>query len=192
MHFSIINLEHTSSLHYICIGKRIKEGNEFVPFFFIPMATETQIQQIEQWVKTLLETETEYFCVSIKIKPTNNIKVFLDGDNGLSIEKCVQFNRKLYKMIEESNQYPEGDFSLEVSSPGLDEPLKLHRQYVKNIGRIVEVVFTDGSKKEGKLIAVADADIIVEHTQGKGKKAITQQLVIPFNHIKTTTVQIKF
>ena len=156
------------------------------------MATDTQIQQIEQWVKTLLEAETEYFCVSIKIKPTNNIKVFLDGDNGLPIEKCVQFNRKLYKMIEESNQYPEGDFSLEVSSPGLDEPLKLHRQYVKNIGRIVEVIFTDGSKKEGKLIAVADADIIVEHTQGKGKKAITQQLVIPFNHIKTTTVQIKF
>lgn len=192
MHFSIINLEHNSSLHYICIGQRIKEGNEFVPFFFIPMATETQIQQIEQWVKTLLEAETEYFCVSIKIKPTNNIKVFLDGDNGLSIEKCVQFNRKLYKMIEESNQYPAGDFSLEVSSPGLDEPLKLHRQYVKNIGRTIEVVFTDGSKKEGKLIAVADADIIVEHTEGKGKKAITQQLVIPFNHIKTTTVQIKF
>lgn len=192
MHFSIINLEHNSSLHYICIGQRIKEGNEFVPFFFIPMATETQIQQIEQWVKTLLEAETEYFCVSIKIKPTNNIKVFLDGDNGLSIEKCVQFNRKLYKMIEESNQYPTGDFSLEVSSPGLDEPLKLHRQYVKNIGRAIEVVFTDGSKKEGKLIAVADADIIVEHTEGKGKKAITQQLVIPFNHIKTTTVQIKF
>jgi ribosome maturation factor RimP len=156
------------------------------------MATDTQIQQIEQWVKTLLEAETEYFCVSIKVKPTNNIKIFLDGDNGLPIEKCVQFNRKLYKMIEESNQYPEGDFSLEVSSPGLDEPLKLHRQYVKNIGRIVEVIFTDGSKKEGKLIAVADADIIVEHTQGKGKKAITQQLVIPFNHIKTTTVQIKF
>lgn len=156
------------------------------------MATDTQIQQIEQWVKTLLEAETEYFCVSIKIKPTNNIKVFLDGDNGLAIEKCVQFNRKLYKMIEESNHYPEGDFSLEVSSPGLDEPLKLHRQYVKNIGRNVEVVFTDGSKKEGKLIAVADADIIVEHTQGKGKKAVTQQLVIPFNQIKTTTVQIKF
>jgi len=95
-------------------------------------------------------------------------------------------------MIEESNLYPDGDFSLEVSSPGLDEPLKMHRQYVKNIGRTVEVLFEDGSKKEGKLITVTDADILLEHTEGKGKKAITQQLVIPFNHIKSTTVQIKF
>ncbi len=156
------------------------------------MATEAQIQQAEQWVKTLLESETEYFCVSIKIKPTNNIKVFLDGDNGLPIEKCVQFNRRLYKMIEESDLYPDGDFSLEVSSPGLDEPLKMHRQYVKNIGREIEVLFEDGSKKEGKLITVTEADILIEHTEGKGKKAVTEQLVIPFNHIKSTTVQIKF
>ena len=156
------------------------------------MATEAQIQQAEQWVKTLLESETEYFCVSIKIKPTNNIKIFLDGDHGLPIEKCVQFNRRLYKMIEESDLYPDGDFSLDVSSPGLDEPLKMHRQYVKNIGREVEVLFEDGSKKEGKLITVTEADILIEHTEGKGKKAVTEQLVIPFNHIKSTTVQIKF
>jgi ribosome maturation factor RimP len=88
--------------------------------------------------------------------------------------------------------YPEGEFSLEVSSPGIDEPLKLHRQYKKNIGRFIEVLFLDGTKKEGKLLEVAEADIIVEHTEGKGKKAVTQQLVIPFNHIKSTTVQIKF
>ena len=156
------------------------------------MATDTQIQQIEQWLNAVLESEKEYFCVSIKIKPTNNIKIFLDGDNGLAIEKCVQFNRKLYKLIEESGAYPDGDFSLEVSSPGLDEPLKLHRQYLKNIGRIIEVIFTDGTKKEGKLLTVTEADILIEHTEGKGKKAVTQQLVIPFNHIKSTTVQIKF
>ena len=156
------------------------------------MATDTQIQQIEQWLNAVLESEKEYFCVSIKIKPTNNIKIFLDGDNGLAIEKCVQFNRKLYKLIEESGAYPDGDFSLEVSSPGLDEPLKLHRQYLKNIGRIIEVIFTDGTKKEGKLLTVTEADILIEHTEGKGKKAVTQQLVILFNHIKSTTVQIKF
>ena len=156
------------------------------------MATDTQIQQIEQWLNAVLESEKEYFCVSIKIKPTNNIKIFLDGDNGLAIEKCVQFNRKLYKLIEESGAYPDGDFSLEVSSPGLDEPLKLHRQYLKNIGRIIEVIFTDGTKKEGKLLTVTEADILIEHTEGQGKKAVTQQLVIPFNHIKSTTVQIKF
>jgi len=156
------------------------------------MAQETQIQQIEQFVDQLLESETEYFRVGVRIKPTNNIRVYLDGDNGIAIDKCVRFNRQLYKLIEEAGMYPEGEFSLEVSSPGLDEPLKMHRQYVKNIGRFVEVTFLDGDKKEGKLLQVTEADIIVEHTTGKGKKAETQQLVIPFDNIKTTTVQIKF
>ncbi|MFL9481971.1 ribosome assembly cofactor RimP [Chitinophagaceae bacterium LWZ2-11] len=156
------------------------------------MSTENNIKQIEEHLQALLAEEPEYFLVFIKIKPTNNIKVYIDGDKGVPIAKCVYFNRKLYKFIEEAGFYPEGDFSLEVSSPGIDEPLKLHRQYVKNIGREVEVIFNDGSKKEGKLLEVAEADIIIEHTEGKGKKAITQQLVIPFNNIKTTTVQIKF
>jgi ribosome maturation factor RimP len=156
------------------------------------MSTEVQIQQIEELLQQLLDAEPEYFCISIKIKPTHNIKVFMDGDKGLPIEKCVYFNRKLYKLIEEKGWYPEGDFSLEVSSPGIDEPLKIHRQYIKNIGRNVEVVFADDSKKQGKLMEVAEADIIIEHTTGKGKKAVTQQLVIPFNNIKSTTVQVKF
>ena len=156
------------------------------------MANEAHLQEIEKLVSNLLADETEYFCVSIRIKPTHNIKVFLDGDKGLPIEKCVQFNRKLYKMIEELGIYPEGEFSLEVSSPGLDEPLQLHRQYVKNIGREIEVLFTDDTRKEGKLLEVAESDIIIEHTEGKGKKAVTQQLVIPFTNIKSTTVQIKF
>ncbi len=156
------------------------------------MANETAIEKIEQLTDQVLAGEPAYFRVAVKIKPTNNVKVFIDGDQGISIEKCVQFNRKLYKLIEETGMYPEGEFSLELSSPGVDEPLKLQRQYVKNIGRQVEILFTDGTQKEGKLLEVAEADIIIEHTEGKGKKAVTQQLVIPFNNIKTTTVQVKF
>lgn len=156
------------------------------------MATDTVIQHIEKLVDDMLSLEPEYFRVRVKVKPTNNVKVFIDGDKGISIEKCVQFNRKLYKMIEDARIYPPGDFSLEVSSPGVDEPLHFHRQYTKNIGRNVEIVFNDGTKKEGKLVQVAEADIIIEQETGKGKKAITQQIVIPFNNIKTTTVQIKF
>lgn len=156
------------------------------------MATDTQIQQIEQLVDDTISAEPEYFRVQVKIKPTNNIKVFIEGDNGITIEKCVKFNRSLYKKIEESGLFPPGDFSLEVSSPGVDEPLKGQRQYNRNIGKSVEVVFNDGSKKAGKLLQVAEADIIIEQTEGKGKKAVTQQLVIPFNNIKTTTVQIQF
>jgi len=105
------------------------------------MATETTIGHIEQLVDGILAEEPEYFRVQVKIKPTNNIKVYIDGDNGITIEKCVRFNRRLYKLIEESTIFPEGDFSLELSSPGVDEPLKMKRQYAKNIGRFIEIVF---------------------------------------------------
>lgn len=156
------------------------------------MATDTLLQQIEALVEATIQPEPEYFRVQVRIKPTNNVKVFLDGDNGITIEKCVQFNRRLYKLLEESGLFPDGDFSLEVSSPGVDEPLKLHRQYAKNTGRFVEVLFNDGTVKEGKLVQVAESDIIIEQVTGKGAKAVTQQLVIPFSNIKSTTVQIKF
>jgi ribosome maturation factor RimP len=94
--------------------------------------------------------------------------------------------------MEEQGLYPDGDFSLEVSSPGVDEPLKLLRQYIKNKGRNVEVSFNDGTKKEGKLLEVGEDSITIEYTEGKGKKAIVHQPVIPFAEIKQTKVLIKF
>ncbi len=105
-------------------------------------------------IEEILRTEPVYFLVDLRIKPINNIKVFLDGDSGITIEKCVQVNRKLYKKLEEAALFPEGDFSLEVSSAGLDEPLKSLRQYKKNIGRPVEVQLLDGTQKEGVLTGV--------------------------------------
>lgn len=150
------------------------------------------IDKVKAVIDPFLAEESSYFIVQIKIKPTNNIKVFLDGDNGLPIEKCTFFNRKLYKAIEEEAWFPEGDFSLEVSSPGVDEPLLLKRQYNKNVGRKVQVTMLDGTIKEGTLMTVAEADIIVEWTEGKGKKALQQQLLIPFENIKSTIVQIQF
>jgi ribosome maturation factor RimP len=150
------------------------------------------IGKVKAVIDPFLEEESSYFIVQIKIKPTNNIKVFLDGDNGLPIEKCTFFNRKLYKAIEEEAWFPEGDFSLEVSSPGVDEPLLLKRQYNKNVGRKVQVTMLDETIKEGSLITVAEADILLEWTEGKGKKAVQQQLLIPFENIKSTIVQIQF
>ena len=141
---------------------------------------------------SLIENEPEVFLVDVRIKPTNNVKIFLDADNGLSIEKLVQYNRRLYKDLEETGFFPNGDFSLEVSSPGLDEPLKLHRQYQKNIGRNVEVTNRDGLKTEGKLINVTPHEIVIEEEKGKGKKKEVVAHTISFDNIKTTTIQIKF
>ena len=88
--------------------------------------------------------------------------------------------------------YPDGDFSLEVSSPGIDEPLKLLRQYHKNIGRNVEVITNDGNKQEGKLISVNEDAITIEYTEGKNKKAVIKNSNIDLTDIKQTRVQIKF
>src|SRR5881397_1108128 len=140
----------------------MKEGNakRSLLLFLNDMTIEEQLQRIEELANQMLSNEPDYFLVSLRIKPTNNVKVYLDGDKGLSIEKCVYFNRQLYKLIDEAGLFPPGEYSLEVSSPGVDEPLKLQRQYNKNVGRQVEVIFMDGTKKEGKLVQAAEGDII--------------------------------
>ena len=140
----------------------------------------------------LLVDTPEIFLVSIKIKPTNNIKVYLDADNGLSIERCVKINRAMYRVIEEKGWYPDGNFSLEVSSAGIEEPLKMIRQYRKNMGRLVEVILIDDTRYQGKLISVEDSAIQLEYTEGKNKKAVTMVKELPFEQVKQTTVQIVF
>jgi ribosome maturation factor RimP len=156
------------------------------------MAAAEQIQILESFINGVIANDPEIFLVSLKIKPTNNIKVFLDADTGLPIDKCVRINRQLYKFVEEAGMYPEGDFSLEVSSPGITEPLKMRRQYQKNIGRGVEVVLNDATEKAGVLLDVAEDAITIETTEGKGKKLVVAQVEILFENIKSTTVQIKF
>ena len=156
------------------------------------MQTETQIQAVEQKVNDLLANHPSHFLVEVKIKPTNNIKVFVDADEGISLSSLIDYNRRLSKIIEESGLFPADDFSLEVSSPGLDQPLKNQRQYKKNISRFVEVVLNDSTKKEGKLIEATEDGIIIEFETGKGKKKETQQESILFNDIKSTKVQVKF
>lgn len=153
---------------------------------------EVVIKNVEQKIQEILKDHPSHFLVEIKIKPTNNIKVFIDGDTGVGIDDLVKYNRTLYKQLEEENLFPDGDFSLEVSSPGLGEPLKLHRQYLKNIGRLVEVIKNDGQKVEGKLESVNDEALIVAETKGKGKKAELINHQISFQEIKSTQVQIKF
>ena len=156
------------------------------------MTIEAQVQAVEGMIGEMLASDPQYFLVEVKIRPTNNVKVFLDGDNGISIERCITYNRQLYRMIEDSGLFPAGDFSLEVSSPGLDEPLKLMRQYHKNIGRKVEVLMKDGVKTEGVLKQVTDDGIIVEETRGKNKKKETIEHTFPFDAIKSTKIQIVF
>jgi ribosome maturation factor RimP len=148
------------------------------------------IQQVTEKLEALIEGSA-LFLVDLKIKPTNNIKIFLDGDNGVTIDAVSKINRSLYKQLEESGMFPEGDFSLEVSSAGIDEPLKFLRQYKKNIGRKVEVtLLEEGKVLEGVLKEADENEITIEETVGKKKEK--KDTVIPFNSIKKTVVQISF
>jgi len=155
------------------------------------MNSENQVIAVEKRLGELLTELPGYFLVEISVKPTNNIKVFVDADQDAAIDQLSRINRALYKWVEES-LFPNGDFSIEVSSPGLDEPLKLDRQYLKNIGRMVEIVLKNGLKKEGKLISVSENEVIIEEEIGKGKKKEVVQHIILKEEIKTTKVQVKF
>jgi ribosome maturation factor RimP len=156
------------------------------------MQTETIIEALEQKMAGLLEEHPSHFLVEIRIKPTNNIKVFIDADEGIMLSTLINYNRKLYKQIEESGMFPGDDFSLEVSSPGLDEPLKKQRQYKKNIGRYVHITKQDGAVLEGKLLEATEDGVLVETETGKGKKKEIKQETVIFTDIKTTKIQVKF
>ena len=160
-----------------------------VPFLFTPMTDSILEQHIDTFLQPLLEG-TDIFLTGIKIKPTNNIKVYLDADAGLNVEKSARINRKLHAAIDEAQLFPEGDYSLEVSSPGVDEPLTSLRQYKKNIGRTVAVTPLDGAEVTGILKEVADEKITLE-IKGKKKEAATT-VGIPFDFIKNTIVQVTF
>lgn len=177
-------------LHYKCESD---EGNGVVPFFISwIMATEEKVLEISKLVEILLKAEPGYFVIGVNIRPVNNISLFLDGDAGVTIEKCVRVNKAIYKQIVENEIYADGEFSLEVSSPGIDEPLKMIRQYIKNIGREIEVDTIDDSHFEGKLIATDVAGIEMEVETGKGNKKEIVKHLISFDQIRQTRVKVVF
>ncbi len=147
-------------------------------------------EKVYSLLEPLLEG-TDIFIVNIKVKPINNIKVYLDADSGFSIQKSSSINRKLYAAIEAEQLFPEGDFSLEVSSPGVDEPLMQQRQYKKNMGRKVTVTDSEDKEITGLLKDVTDEHIVLEVKGKKPKDPVTVS-EIPFSNIKKTVVQIIF
>jgi ribosome maturation factor RimP len=156
------------------------------------MIGEAVVAHIENLVNSLVEGWPGYFLVQVRIKPTNNVKVFLDGDNGVTIEGCTKISRELAKRFEEIGLFPADDFSLEVSSAGIGEPLLLLRQYQKNLGRTLELTLQNGAVLEGELKTVDETNIGLEVVTGKGKKQETKVHEVRFDDIKTATVQVKF
>ncbi|MFI5451282.1 ribosome assembly cofactor RimP [Pedobacter sp. UC225_61] len=152
--------------------------------------------QVEKRVKELVEEKIadrpELFLVNIKMLPNNKLIIHVDGDEGISIQDCAAISRHVGFHLEEENTI-EKAYNLEVSSPGVGEPLLLNRQYHKNIGRELSVKLADGKVKEGKLLAVNDNAIIIEEKiKEKGKKVQLAETEIEFNTIVETKVLISF
>jgi ribosome maturation factor RimP len=154
--------------------------------------------KIEEMVVSNLEKQ-DLFLVDVEIagsQAMRKIIVLIDGDSGVTVEDCARISRKLGSLLEEQGLI-EVAYVLEVSSPGIDQPLKLKRQYVKNIGRRFSFTLTDGKVKTGKLEEVKEDLILiqeelVEKTGGKSKKVKLVPVEIPFNEIKKSNVLITF
>lgn len=147
------------------------------------------ISKIEALLAPLLEG-TDMFVTNLQIEPGNNIKLFLDADEGLNVQKSVSINRQLVAQIDELGWYPNGDYSLEVSSPGVDEPLRSIRQYQKNIGRTLAVTNIEDLEQIGVLKAVTEVGISLEVKINKKKE--TALVEVPFENIKQSIVQVIF
>lgn len=112
------------------------------------------------------------FLVDITVQPGNKISVFVDTMKGVTLEECIAVTRYLESRLDRNEE----DYELEVSSPGLDKPLKLPVQFEKNKGRGLEIVKKDGIKVSGKLVATGHGFITIEkevrQKDSKGKKKI--------------------
>lgn len=129
---------------------------------------------------------TDKYLVNLKVTPDNRIYVDIDGDNGVNIDDCIELSRAVESQLDRDEE----DFELNVSSAGADSPLKLTRQYVKNVGRDLEVVMFDGKEAEGTL-ETADDNGIVLRTKGTKKQA-PETLHLAYSDIKTARVVLKF
>ncbi len=134
------------------------------------------------------------FVTGIRISSDNQINLFIDGDNGVSISDCVNLSRA----IEGNLNREKDDFALDVSSHGATTPLTLPRQYPKHIGRSFEIRLVDGTKAEGDLVECSPEGIVLESSSrenkplGKGKVTVTRQQAIKYDQIKESKIKLKF
>src|SRR5690554_6668798 len=142
-------------------------------------------EKVEQLLENALEKNKSLFLIDLDISADNQIRVTLDGDKGVTVEDCIEVSRE----IEHNLDREEFNFSLEVMSAGLSEPLSIPRQYKKNIGRNLKIKTINNNKLEGELTAANDETCTVVWSQrepkpvGKGKVTVKKEAILPYKEI---------
>jgi ribosome maturation factor RimP len=165
------------------------------------MSFEDIKEKIEGWLQPVLE-EKNLFLVEIKVSLGKKIEVYLDSDTGIHIDDCAYISRFLEKHLDEGGLVP-ANYILEVSSPGMSNPLRVPRQYKRRIGRILEILKTDGTNVEAQLLAADDERIkLKEVKEEPKKKKKSDQLAVnseeakeyelKYDEIKRAILQFKF
>ena len=150
-------------------------------------------QNIESLVLESI-SDKDLFLVEVSISASNVIQVSIDGDLGVGIDTCVSISRFIESKLDREAE----DFELTVMSAGLSEPFKVYRQYLKNVGKQVSIVASDGKKYIGELLTVNPDGVVVkyEETVKMGPKGKKKQVEIEkefaFSEIKKTLLEISF
>lgn len=150
-------------------------------------------EKVETLINDVLIEKTSVFLIDLTITDVQKIIVTLDGDNGVSLQDCIDVSRAIDNNLDRE----EHDFSLEVASAGVSSPLKLKRQYKKNIGRILKVK-TATEKIEATLEDADEVKIILTWTArepkkiGKGKETVQKKLELPYSEIIEAIVTVTF
>jgi ribosome maturation factor RimP len=161
-----------------------------LPSFYKNMAFKEKVIEL---LNEGLKEKPSVFLIDLTIDNSNKIMVTLDGDNGVTLQDCIDISRAIEHNLDREEQ----DFSLEVASAGVSTPLKLVRQYKKNIGRTLKVK-TLSETIEAELEAVDETKITLTWSArepkkiGKGKETVIKKAEIPYAEIKEAIVTINF
>ncbi len=148
--------------------------------------------KITLWVEKYLVDFPHLFLVEARIVPPLRLSIALDGEPAVTIDECTQLSRSIGTWLEENNIIDKA-YILEVGSPGVDKPLRMPRQYYKNIGRSLKVsLLNEKTKLEGLLTQATEHKITLQVTTGKGKKAETAEHIIEYTDIKEAKIALDF
>jgi ribosome maturation factor RimP len=143
--------------------------------------------RIEEIAREELESSSHFLVGVEGGEESKKVLVVIDGDDGVSIDVCSALSRKISYLLEEEG-IESGPYRLEVSSPGIDRPLTMMRQYPQHIGRKLKIEMEDGSTLKGELLEVMDEGVRIEARVKKTK----EEHVISFDEMKKTKVLISF